>query len=109
MTPSGANLFTRVRRPYGSPRTDGRAALTGQASVWNPFSGAFHRPTVHRSASDYGLSLGSLPVMSYVASKLAPRYAAAKAARAMRFKLIVYSSTPDVAGLGRGDDPRVRL
>lgn len=88
MTPSG-ELFTRYAVPMAA-----LAPIIGLLSGkigWNPFSSNFIGQ-LFTAVLDYGLSVGSLLVMSFVASKLAPRYGGEGSPRDA-FKLIVYSST----------------
>ncbi len=88
MTPSG-ELFTRVAAPLAA-LAPVLGFLTGRIG-WNPFSGHFIGQ-LFTAVLGYGLSLGSLLVMSFIASRMAPRFGGEGSPRDA-FKLIVYSST----------------
>ncbi|HEY1125863.1 MAG TPA: Yip1 family protein [Sphingobium sp.] len=88
MTPSG-ELFTRYAAPLAA-LAPVIGFLTGRIG-WNPFSGHFIGQ-LFTAVIGYGLSLGSLLVMSFVAAKFAPRFGGEGSPRDA-FKLIVYSST----------------
>ncbi len=87
MTPSG-ELFTRYAAPLVAlaPIV---GLLTGR--VWSPFS-ANVIGQLFTFVGTYAFSLINLLIMSFVASKLAPRYGGEGSPRDA-FKLIVYSST----------------
>jgi hypothetical protein len=87
MTPSG-ELFTRYAVPLVAlaPIV---GLLTGR--VWSPFSANFVGQ-LFTFVGTYAFSLINLLIMSFVASKLAPRYGGEGSPRDA-FKLIVYSST----------------
>lgn len=88
MTPSG-ELFTRYAAPLAA-LAPVAGFLTGRIG-WNPFSGQFIGQ-LFTAVIGYGLSLGSLLVMSFMAAKFAPRFGGEGSPRDA-FKLIVYSST----------------
>ena len=87
MTPSG-ELFTRYAAPLVAlaPIV---GLLTGR--VWSPFS-ANIIGQLFTFVGTYAFSMINLLIMSFVASKLAPRYGGEGSPRDA-FKLIVYSST----------------
>lgn len=89
MTPSG-ELFTRYAVPLAA-LAPVVGFLTGRIG-WNPFSGHFIGQ-LFTAVIGYGLSLGSLLVMSFVAAKFAPRFGGEGSPRDA-FKLITYSFTP---------------
>ena len=89
MTPSG-ELFTRYAIPLAALAPIG-GFIFGRVFGWSPFGFSFFGQ-LFTAAAGYALSLGSMLVMSIIASKLAPRHGGTGSPRDA-FKLIAYSST----------------
>ena len=89
MTPSG-ELFTRYAAPLAALAPI-CGFIAGRVSGWNPF-GVHIVGQLFTAVSGYAFSLVNLLIMSFVASKLAPRFGGEGSPRDA-FKLIVYSST----------------
>lgn len=89
MTPSG-ELFTRYAAPLAALAPIA-GLLTGRVFGWNPF-GASIIGQLFTAVGGYAFSMVNLLVMSFAASRLAPKFGGEGSPRDA-FKLIVYSST----------------
>ena len=89
MTPSG-ELFTRYAAPLAAlaPIV---GFITGRVFNWSPFGFSFFGQ-LFTAVGGYAFSMVNLLVLSFIASKLAPRFGGEGSPRDA-FKLIVYSST----------------
>jgi hypothetical protein len=89
MTPSG-ELFTRYAAPLAAlaPIV---GFITGRVFNWSPFGFSFFGQ-LFTAVGGYAFSMVNLLVMSFIASKLAPKFGGEGSPRDA-FKLIVYSST----------------
>lgn len=89
MTPSG-ELFTRYAAPLAA-LAPVVGLLTGHVFGWSPFGFRFFGQ-LFTAVAGYGFTMANLLIMSFIASRLAPRFGGEGSPRDA-FKLIVYSST----------------